>query len=154
MKRGIETRDPELGRFGMPVWFHHHGHKMKNVRIDDNRHLAIWSHHDIAVEISKVDQQYLVCWKIKHILGWATGTVSYTVDELRSAFGLSEDSGDFGGWLIDRFGADVAEQGKFIRWKDFLNIPCPGTGNDGDPNLSIELSDEIKDAVEELLKNS
>ncbi len=150
MKSGVETRDPET-RLGVPVWCHFHCSKMIIFKQDNPRKVVVGSSHDISVEISRLDEQYLVYWKIKHCLGWANGTTLYTSDELRSAFGLSEDSGDYGGRLIDRFGADVAEQGKFIRWRNFLNIPGPGTGDDGDPNISIDLDAEIKNAIEKLL---
>ena len=72
-------------------------------------------------------------------------------EHLKMAFGLSEESGKYGDWLIGRFGGESAEQGQFIRFENFLNIPCPGTGHDGDPNISIVLDDKIRDAVEHLL---
>ena len=79
------------------------------------------------------------------------GRSRFNDDDLAAAFGLSESSGRFGDWLIAQFGAEVANQGKYIRWKNFLNIPCPGTGNDGDPNVSIHLDDKIQNAVQQLL---
>jgi hypothetical protein len=42
--------------------------------------------------------------------------------------------------------------GVYIRYGRFLNIPGPGTGDDGDANLSIYINDSIKEAVEKLLK--
>jgi hypothetical protein len=62
-----------------------------------------------------------------------------------------EESGE---WLLDRYGGDSAAQGFYIRWRNCLNIPCPGTGHDGDPNISVTLSDDIKEAVRQLLEMS
>ena len=81
----------------------------------------------------------------------AKGRAWFSEEDLKSAFGFSDKSGEYGYWLIERYGADVASQGKYIRWRDHLNIPCPGIGNDGDPNVSIYLDDDIKNAVRELL---
>ncbi len=57
-----------------------------------------------------------------------------------------------GSWLVGRYGGNSAVQSKFIRWGNFLNIPCPGTGHDGDPNVSIYVTDEIREAVRKLLE--
>jgi hypothetical protein len=97
---------------------------------------------------------WFVDWEVVHnrpYEEWVRGRSRFNDDDLEAAFGLSENSGKFGDWLIKQFGADVANQGKYIRWKKFLNIPCPGTGNDGDPNVSIHLDEEIQDTVRELL---
>jgi hypothetical protein len=82
----------------------------------------------------------------------ASGSRHFTDEELAAGFGISEKSGRLGDWIIERFGAEVAKQGTFIRWKEYLNIPCPGTGQDGDPNVSVFVDEEIKAAVCELLR--
>lgn len=43
------------------------------------------------------------------------------------------------------------KQGAFIRYGNFLNIPSPGTGHDGDPNISILIDGPIRRAVRQLL---
>jgi len=100
-----------------------------------------------------MDEGWLVDWKVRHNGPGeqASGQVVFTTGELRAAFGLSAESGQFGDELIERFGGESAEQGKYIRWMNYLNIPCPGTGNDGDPNVSIHLDDEMKSAIHKLL---
>lgn len=75
------------------------------------------------------------------------GQVEMDSCQLAAAFGLSDESGDFGDWLIERYRADSAEQRLWIRYGNQLNIPGPGTGHDGDPNISIELDGDIKKAV-------
>jgi hypothetical protein len=84
-----------------------------------------------------VDEGWNVEWEVVQSQQTKViGCTHFNTHELRAAFGLSEETGEFGDWLIERFGAESAQQGKYIRWKDFLNIPCPGTGHDGDPNIS------------------
>jgi len=85
------------------------------------------------------------------------GDIFMSTNELEVAFGLCDHIknqfvSESGQWLLDTFGGDVASQGRFIRYGRFLNIPGPGTGHDGDANVSIELDDGIKAAVKELIK--
>jgi hypothetical protein len=80
------------------------------------------------------------------------GNRFFSPDELKAAFGVS-------GWTsvaedIDgcmRFGADIFVPGKFILKDAYLNIPCPGTGCKGDPNMSILVDGEIRASVAHLL---
>lgn len=83
-----------------------------------------------------------------------TGVVFFNDKHLRSAFNLQEtcQTEQHSLWLIDRFGGDCASQANYIRYKDYLNIPCPGTGHDGDPNISIMLDKDIRDAVRDMLE--
>lgn len=80
-----------------------------------------------------------------------SGARHFTDEELASAFGLS-DYVDTGLKFVGRYGAHAGKQGTYIRQGRYLNIPCPGTGGDGDPNVSICISDEIASAVKELLR--
>ncbi|MFW0862024.1 MAG: hypothetical protein ACKKL6_00340 [Candidatus Komeilibacteria bacterium] len=150
-------RDPEL-HLGVPDWHHHHSHK---VTVDEDRkdYLRLRG-SAVVVEIFLNPQtisaayKWLVKWKVVqvHQIQEVTGQRCFSDDDLKSAFGLSTTSGEHGEWMISRFGATVAEQAKYIRWRDYLNIPGPGIGHDGDPNVSILLSDEIKWAVRNLLE--
>ena len=107
----------------------------------------------ITRRATTVDEGWFVDWEVvQSQQEKANGRIILTSDDLRAAFGLSQESGLFGDWLIERFGADSASQGKFIRWRNFLNIPCPGTGHDGDPNVSIHFDEDIQSAVRELLE--
>lgn len=56
--------------------------------------------------------------------------------------------------MIRRYGGTTADQGRFIRYNRFLNIPGPGTGHDGDSNISVEIRSEMQDAVAAFLQNS
>lgn len=147
-------------RFGVPVWCHHHGSKMRVEKIDLEKGTLVIAGSAAEVIIQKVSihpdtKGWNVDWEV---VQWkpnnegARGRAFFTDKDLAAAFDLSSESGKFGQWLIGRYGADSAEQGKYIRFKGFLNIPCPGTGHDGDPNVSIHLDEEIKDAVRQLLE--
>lgn len=75
-------------------------------------------------------------------------------DNFKAAFGLRDGWCPEGGsGLICAYGGEAAFQGQFIRWKEFLNIPGPGTGHDGDPNISLQLSGEIVEAARSFLAN-
>lgn len=155
MGKMAQRRDPKT-HLGIPVWCHHHCTKMRASQFNKILHLLVIEGSAAIVRITRraitADEGWFVDWEIVQTQQEKVrGRVIFTSDELRAAFGLSENSGRFGGWLIEQFGADCAEQGKYIRWKNFLNIPCPGTGHDGDPNVSIRLNEEIQDTVRQLL---
>jgi len=153
----VRPRVPEISGVG-PIWWHHHGMKMHLVWFDKNKRklMIIGSAAEVTIQpfLSNTKMGWSVRWKV--IQNVPSDEISYgrrtfSGEELAAAFGLTEDSGNYGEWLISRFGADSAEQGKYIRWHEFLNIPCPGTGHDGDPNVSIEIDEEIQKAIKELL---
>lgn len=153
------TADAPETRFGMPIWCHHHGSKMRVEKFDHPNHTLVIAGSAAKVTITKVSihpdtKGWFVDWEVVQWMPCNEGTRGrsfFNDKDLAAAFGLSDESGKYGQWLINRYGADSAEQGKYIRWKDYLNIPCPGTGHDGDPNVSIHLDQQIKDAVRKLL---
>lgn len=145
-------------RFGCyPIWWHMHGMKMNLEKFDPENKQVIISATAARVEITPLpDNYWLVQWQVvqsypSDIKAW--GKRSFSSNQLAEAFGLIDpkkiENGDQ--WLEKEYGADAARQGKFIRWEKFLNIPCPGTGHDGDPNVSIELDERIKQAVFQLV---
>ncbi len=157
----MKTEVPQKPKthLGIPNWCHMHGSKMKIKEPHVSNSLLIITGSAASVKITRygtiADKKWSVDWEViqsRYDNEKSSGRVIFSSDVLRAAFGLTNDSGDCGRWLINRYGADSAEQGKFIRWRNFLNIPCPGTGYDGDPNVSIHLDDEIKDAVRQLLQ--
>ncbi|MBL7022215.1 hypothetical protein ISR92_02785 [Patescibacteria group bacterium] len=153
----MKTKKPELGVVGQPVWHHYHSRKMTVV--EERKDFLAISGSAAFIEIFLNPAatsnlfKWFVRWKINQfVVMEVTGQRLFSDQDLKAAFGLSDVSGEHGEWIISRFGADVAEQTKYIRWKEYLNIPCPGTGGDGDPNVSVYLSEEIKWAVKNLLE--
>ena len=151
-----EKHIPELKAMGSPDWYHNHGGKMQ-VKASSvlNDFLVIQGSAAEVLITKKNLHGCLVEWKIRHggIENSVSGKVIFSRDEVLIAFGFFDCNLDAfeGDWLLKRFGGTVAQQCKYIRYKQFLNIPGPGTGSDGDPNVSIEITEEIKKAIKELL---
>lgn len=155
----VQRRDPEI-RWGIPIWCHHHGSKMRVKHFELINHVLVISGNAARITIRKASDVFLdakgwfVDWEVAQCKPYQEGVrgrVRFNDEDLAAAFGLSQSSGRFGERLIEQFGADSADQGKYIRWKGFLNIPCPGTGHDGDPNVSIHIDSKIQNAVQKLL---
>ncbi len=111
---------------------------------------------NISWDKENIDFPWLVEWTIIFFRDEkASGKIRMSNNELGLAFNVSgcqSHPTKYGDWMIKRYYAEFAEQGKFIRDQDRLNIPGPGTGNDGDPNISILLASEITKAVEALIQ--
>lgn len=155
--------DPDcrgLCSYGPPSWCHHHSMKMvpekqtdeekasKILRISGSAAFLIISFHPEEGEWC-----WRVDWRIYHGVGSDNGYRLFTKENLESAFtpspigSRSQEDRFFSG----RYNADAGQQGRYLRQGRWLNIPGPGTGNDGDPNISIEITPEIYKAVKELL---
>ncbi len=155
------VRLPTDVRFYGPPWWHKHGNKMY-VALSDNelriltlRSSAAEVHIRRAVEVETTDPGWFVDWEVVQYKPYGEkveGRRHFTDQELEAAFGLS----NFRGSAIDLYKGlqvDSAVQGVYIRWRNSLNIPCPGTGHDGDPNVSIYLDDQIRQAVRQLMRS-
>jgi len=145
---------------GIPVWWHMHGMKMEVLSFDKKNLVLTFESSAATLVVTKASvvfpgaEGWLVDWKVVQSTAYNVGTVGrawFGSHDLSAAFGINDISGSFGKWVLERYGGTVASQGKYIRYKNFLNIPCPGTGHDGDPNISIHLDDNIKDAIQKLL---
>ena len=140
---------------GVPEWFHPCGSLMKLTDID---RLSWWIRFEapnavLVIQLEPSLQGFYLAWVLgsDEKIDAVKGRVLLTLSEMQSAFGFTDVCDTRFVPLIKRFGGCCASQGRFIRWQNYLNIPCPGTGRDGDPNISIELTPEIKAAVQELL---
>jgi len=160
MKETVQPRDPEI-RLYFPVWYHHHGSKMRVSHFNPQNHTLVIDGSAANLTINRAKQSYrkkegwFIEWKVSQAKPSQEGTVGrvwFSDKDLAAAFGIIDETDKYSAWLIQRYGGDCATQGKYIRWKNFLNIPCPGTGHDGDPNVSIDLDDEIQNAVKQLLE--
>lgn len=145
---------------GKPWWFHHHGLKMRLHSLDlTKQHILIkGSAAEVTIQIGTPYEgvrRWNVTWQVRHAIDcFASGMTTWTDDEFAAAFGVNQVAvtqllGHQ--WLLELYGADDAAQRSFIRWKNNLNIPCPGTGHDGDPNVSVYLDEEMKSAARQLL---
>ena len=59
------------------------------------------------------------------LYGKVVGVTVFTTEDMKQAFGLTDDRPDEENWLLERFGGSVAQQGHYIRYGPFLNIQAP-----------------------------
>lgn len=155
-----QRKEPEFRLYG-PRWWHLHGNKMRVSEKEEdrtNKRLVIKGSAAQVVITRREDvkdrKEWLVDYQVTHYVNtdFAQARVSMGERELAAAFGINEtDSGEYPADILERFGGDSASQGTYIRYRKYLNIPGPGTGHDGDPNVSIEIDDEMKLGVSKLL---
>ncbi len=153
----IPERKPEIRLFH-PDWWHTHGTKMHLVHDrQNNTEEVIIKNNTAQLNIKHTGEDGLpwnIQWSIVRFIGENTiGNRIMNTETLLSAFGFDNKTSETSAWLIHRFGGTCAEQGEFIRWRRFLNIPHPGTGHDGDPNISVELDTDIQQSILNLLSS-
>jgi hypothetical protein len=144
---------PQLKRIGaVPIWWHNHGDRMVVKVLGIQKDFLVLQGSAAELVITKAPDGWLVNWKINHGANDSvSGKVLFSSSTLAKAFGIWNGIPESGEGLIKRFGGTTAKQGDFIRYKKWLNIPGPGTGHDGDSNISIELTKEIKEAIQNLI---
>jgi len=142
-----------------PAWFNRHGAEMHFFDLRPESKTLIIKGSAAHLMIRPADpgnygpDRWWLIWEIRFFLRQhAAGEIAVLTEALRRAFGLTDGADESGKWLVDRYGGDSAEQCCYIRQGNHLNIPGPGTGHDGDPNISIFLEDDIKNAVRQLLE--
>lgn len=146
--------------FDVPEWWHHQGFKIAVIGMD---HANSPSEKVLRLEsrVVKINirpacspNEWFLEYEIVHFFNdtWSKGRFYMTTTDLEEAFWLKDTCTEsFAQGIIDRFGGDVAYQGKFIRYRSYLNFPGPGTGLDGDPNVSVRVDDDIKGWVRKFL---
>ena len=148
-------RKPDTKMCGEPVWCHHHCGKMHLENTTPSSLKIAGSAACLEIgspESVRGERHWKILWEIRFgSNGRVNGQVIFPDKYLRAAFGLSDEVGFGGEWMLSEYGADTAAQGWFIRYQNFLNIPGPGTGHDGNPNISIEITEEMKNAAAALL---
>lgn len=141
-------KEPEK-RFDMPIWCHHNGARMHLTQFDKGKHyLMIANEEGESIKITPQNQKEDE-WKVEWRINEYFDIVVFKSSELKTAFGLSNDPGKTGFQIIQEFGAHSAEENKYIRYGDFLNIPHANTENAR--YISIYIDDEIRNAISKLL---
>lgn len=145
-------KEPEMAELG-PTWWISHGTKMRINKTKGTLNSVVIEGSAAEVIITRAPGKgWFVDYKIKHgEYCQSDGRVWMNDSELAAAFGLKDDVERLSDWMIERFGGTVAKQRKFLRYKEFLNIPAPGSGYQGDPNVSLKLYPETISAVKDLL---
>jgi len=80
------------------------------------------------------------------------GIRTFKKEELLTALDKTDHKGLTDEIYAKRFSAELALPGLFIRSGNFLNIPGPGTGYDGDANISIYLNEALRASLTRFLK--
>lgn len=151
----IKPQEPKVKMFGLPKWWHHHGSKM-SVKEEKSNMLSLGSRAASVIIEKRLAQGWMIEYHIQHSAEtYSMGRIWMCDKDLERAFMLSTDYPAQGGQhLIDEFGGETAYQGKFIRYKGWLNLPGPGTGHDGDPNLSVWVDSDIQEVVQRLIEKA
>lgn len=160
MKHFTEVRAPGMS----PSWWSAKGINMKvdGVVLERGKHpivnIAIGS--AARVFICQCDSRrgdFDVQYHINHCDGsHSSGSIVMSRADLARAFGLINGYGvgfsHSGAGLLEMgYELDAASQGKYVRLGNYLNIPHPGTGLVGDPNVSVQIKAEMKSAIQALL---
>lgn len=110
-----------------------------------------------SVRINQVHKRdkYTLSWHISHKGGldpaFTAGAIETNSLELRRMFCLDDGVEEADRWMTRQYRGTTAVQGKYLRQDRYLNIPGPGTGRDGDANISVFVSDGIMKSVRDLL---
>lgn len=154
----LRSHPPETKMGDIPIWCHHHSSKIRvtGVSLLGKALILAGSAASLRIayepEIGRPEAPWKLTWEIRQSReAEVTGVAIFTTEDMRQAFELTDNRPDEENWLLERFGGSVASQGHYIRYGPFLNIPGPGTGHDGDPNISIKIDSEIKKAVRKLI---
>lgn len=157
----LRTENPPMPEFiqvaPIPVWWHFHGYEMELSRKESNEDQVVIKTRAAEVSVVKgeEDNQWKVSWKLIHSYGnnEVEGKIVMNDRALAAAFGLTDENISPNlDTVLRKHGGTVGFQGHYLRFRNHLNIPGPGTGHDGDPNVSIYLIDDIKEAVGVLLE--
>ena len=161
----ITPSTPSVNIAHYPTWYHPGGDKVlikgHHGITTRNRELVIGSNSlnmTIAKNLHAQDKgrcEWLIKYKMSHALirTYLEGLIIMTTQDLETAFGLSGDcDADDGQGILDVCGGDVAKEGKYIRYGEFLNIPGPGHGWDGDANVSIRVGKDLKIRLQEFME--
>jgi hypothetical protein len=139
-----------------PAWWHVHGFKMDLQKIDQHMNL----HHaflsigtrvasvQIAADDSGRTMSFSLHWSLIHSRGRVAGTIYMFADVLAAIFGMTDVIPLGSESFVTKYKATTGVRGIFLRQGNYLSLPCPGTGADGDPNISLYLTPEIRTAVE------
>ena len=145
-----------------PAWWHPGGTKIRLKESDllvlEGPHLFVESPMtELCMSLQR--GMWCVTWSIMHggnnrlDENESGGCRRFTAQELLSAFGLHEYAGEDESYTQGQ-AADSAKPGYYVRSGRYLNIPCPGKARDGDPSISVWISDEIQDAVGKLVESA
>lgn len=143
-ERMLKLRTDKKG--DAPTWFNTKGFEMKVDEFDGVSFLSIKG-KNCFLRIQKREElkkQWMVQWEIRfdesgleRVSGWRF------FDNLELSWAFAPE-----------YSYEAQKiHGKFVAWHRYLNIPCEGTGEKGDPNISVYLSNEITRCMMKLIES-
>lgn len=156
----IKAIEPEIvTKSGAPPWFYESENPPDVFGgVDLKNYLINFKSDAVKIELKRDasgHDGWYIRYKIIHSpFSSNSGIVWMTTQDVLTAFKLSNIcDGIWGQEVLSVYGGEVAHQGRYIRYRKFLNIPGPGTGLSGDANVSIYVTEKISKMVEVLVKN-
>ncbi len=166
------NQKPKLMPGGMPDWFNRNGVKTDSIRrspgfVSFANRSTLSDEGPAKMTVNKLHncEDYRIDYRLEHGTGDTEGSVRFSKEMLEVAFGIIKPSTALftnsrfppialfvNSCFLGKYGGDAAILGGFIKWKNYLNVPMPGTGADGDPNISIEVTPRIRKAIKDFLK--
>lgn len=129
----------------LPNWFHPHGMKLGSGEVelmeDSSKVLIETSAARLVIRRTRgvCGIYWLVNYRITFEFdSWIERNLVFSTEQLSNAFLLENSS-------------IQSEEGYFFREGRHLNLTAPGTGRDGDPNLSLYLSDDFVQILSTLI---
>ena len=116
--------------------------KYKHLLIADNAVMVLISRNGHG--------NWQVLWQF---LGSELHRLIFSSAELAAAFGIIDDPGKTGMVILQQYGGDSAEDGKYLRWQQWLNIPSVPVNYEIDAAVSIEIDDYMRGCVKSLLED-
>ena len=146
---------PSFGlRDNIPEW---HNPRSREMRLEkaDSSHVSISGPTSrlIIVELldllgAEVTSKWIVRRELYSEEEWLTrDEITMDARQLCDAFGLNDKPEYEDQWGDTAYEHTAFEAGRYFRYDQYLNIPNPGTGEDGDPNISILITDDMKHAI-------
>lgn len=156
-----KAKPPPLTSSGHPLWFNPEGAKITRITPEYNHPAEpiLWLESDkVSVSIKyDIKDKWIFHYTI-YINNESSikCDISMSAEEIYIAFGIIDECEnrpwDRGQEIINQFGGQFCLQGQFIRWKNWVNVPGPGTGLKGDVNLSLEITEEMRKIVREFME--
>jgi len=149
---------PESAKMCCPPWFHKKGLEMR--LFSRSKSQVVISGSEARTTITKADTLHertvgwFIDWEMVQQYPYGIGVSGrrhFSDEELAAAFGLSDSEGKSGQSLRHKYLLQSVEEGKYGRTGNYLNIPSPGTGCNGDPNISVYITEEIRKAIAAIL---
>ncbi len=142
-----------------PLWWNPKGRKMTRDPHSMTVSVDVKNGKSAGLQIKRSGgfqqrRKFRVSWVVKHANGETEGHIEMGELDLRRAFGLDDTLTPSGLAFAKQHDlkATSAEPGAYFRLERMLSLPNPGRCMEGDPNVCVFLTDDIKMAVETFIE--